>query len=90
MSTHLVSHPLCPYVQRIAIALSERDIDFRRTDIDLNDKPSWFLERSALGKTPVLTDCGTPIFESSVILEYLEETQPKRLHPSSPLERARH
>jgi len=32
----------------------------------------------------------TPIFESAVILEYLEETQPKPLHPSDPLRRAEH
>jgi glutathione S-transferase len=30
------------------------------------------------------------IFESAVILEYLEETQPKPLHPSDPLRRADH
>ena len=31
-----------------------------------------------------------PIFESAVILEYLEETQPKPLHPAEPLRRAEH
>jgi glutathione S-transferase len=31
-----------------------------------------------------------PIFESAVILEYLEETQPRRLHPPDPLSRADH
>ena len=31
-----------------------------------------------------------PIFESAVILEYLEETQPKPLHPADPLRRAEH
>jgi glutathione S-transferase len=30
------------------------------------------------------------IFESAVILEYLEETQPKPLHPADPLTRAEH
>jgi len=30
------------------------------------------------------------IFESAVILEYLEETQPKPLHPADPLRRAEH
>jgi len=30
------------------------------------------------------------IFESPVILEYLEETQPKPLHPADPLARAEH
>jgi glutathione S-transferase len=30
------------------------------------------------------------IFESAVILEYLEETQPNPLHPADPLKRAEH
>ena len=30
------------------------------------------------------------IFESAVILEYLEETQAKPLHPADPLRRAEH
>jgi glutathione S-transferase len=33
---------------------------------------------------------GTAIFESAVILEYLEETQPNPLHPADPLARAEH
>ena len=32
----------------------------------------------------------TAIFESAVILEYLEETQPSPLHPQDPRDRARH
>src|SRR5262249_2204096 len=43
-----------------------------------------------LGKTPVLQVGDTAIFESAVILEYLEETQPKPLHPVDPLRRAEH
>src|SRR5258708_35355779 len=38
----LVSYDLCPYVQRAAIALSEKGVDFRRVDVDLSDKPEWF------------------------------------------------
>ncbi len=87
---HLISHPLCPYVQRVAIALAEKRMPFRRTDIDLAAKPEWFLRLSPLGKTPVLVASGVPVFESAVILEFLEETGPSPLHPRDPLERARH
>lgn len=90
MSLHLVSHTLCPYVQRAAIALAEKDVPFERSWIDLSAKPDWFLALSPLGKTPVLVTERQPIFESAVILEYLEDTQPKPLHPANPLERARH
>jgi glutathione S-transferase len=86
----LISHKLCPYVQRAVIALAEKGVPFERIDIDLADKPDWFLKVSPLGKTPVLLVGDTAIFESAVILEYLEETQSPPLHPADPLARAEH
>ncbi|HEX2542465.1 MAG TPA: glutathione S-transferase family protein [Caldimonas sp.] len=85
----LVSHALCPYVQRAAIVLHEKGIAFERCDIDLAAKPRWFLDVSPLGKTPVLLVGDAALFESAVICEYLDETTEPRLHPVDPLERAR-
>jgi glutathione S-transferase len=90
MTLTLISHKLCPYVQRAVIALTEKGVTFGRRDIDLANKPDWFLRVSPLGKTPVLLVGETAIFESAVILEYLEETQPRPLHPADPLARAEH
>lgn len=87
-SLTLISHHLCPYVQRAIIALKEKQIPFERIDIDLTKKPNWFLEMSPLGKTPILKVDDECIFESIVILEYLEETQANPLHPIAPLQRA--
>src|ERR1700754_5208787 len=86
----LISHKLCPYVQRAVIALTEKGVPFERIDIDLANKPDWFLAISPLGKTPVLQVGDTAIFESAVILEYLEETQRNPLHPADPLASAEH
>lgn len=86
----LVSHALCPYVQRAAIVLAEKGVPFERRDIDLANKPDWFLKVSPLGKTPVLLVGNTAIFESAVICEHLEETALPRLHPASALQRAQH
>src|SRR3954469_1473793 len=86
----LISHKLCPYVQRAVIVLTEKGVPFERIDIDFANKPEWFLSISPLGKTPVLQVGDTAIFESAVILEYLEETQPKPLHPAEALNRAEH
>ncbi len=86
----LVSHALCPYVQRAAIALDEKGTPFERIDIDLDNKPDWFKAISPLGKVPLLMVDETVIFESAVIVEYLEETQPNPLHPADPLRRAEH
>ena len=90
MTLQLTSHALCPYVQRAAISMTEKGVAFERTDIDLANKPDWFLAISPLGKTPVLTHGNQSVFESSAILEYLEETQPSPLHPTDPLTRAQH
>lgn len=87
----LITHPLCPYVQRSVIVLEEKGISYRRTDIDLADKPDWFLPLSPLGKVPVLVMAGQkPIFESAVICEYLDEITPGSLHPSNAANKARH
>jgi len=86
----LISHKLCPYVQRAVIALTEKGVPFERVDVDLANKPDWFLKISPLGKTPVLQVGEVAIFESAVILEYLEETQPNPLHPAGALRRAEH
>ncbi|QKG72702.1 glutathione S-transferase family protein [Erythrobacter mangrovi] len=85
----LISHKLCPYVQRAAIVMLEAGVPFERVDIDLGNKPDWFLAISPLGKTPVLEVDGTALFESQVIAEYLYETAAPALHLTDPLARAR-
>ncbi|MBD9394437.1 glutathione S-transferase family protein [Acidovorax sp. ACV01] len=86
----LVSHALCPYVQRVAIVLHEKGLPFERRTIDLARKPDWFVALSPLGKTPVLQVRGQSLFESAVICEYLDEVAMPTLHPQDPLQRARH
>ena len=81
----LVSHHLCPYVQRAAISLAEKGVPFERISIDLADKPAWFRAISPLGKVPLLRvhqdGEETVIFESAVVLEFLEENENKPLQP---------
>lgn len=92
----LISHPLCPFVQRAAIVLLEKGVSFDRIDVDLAAKPDWFLALSPTGKVPLLRisqEDGQDaiIFESMVICEYLEESQAgARLYPVDALARARH
>ncbi len=88
----LISHKLCPYVQRAVIALTEKGVPFERIDIDLANKPEWFLKISPLGKVPVLlvgtAEGEAALFESNVICEYIEDTQDgAKLHPRDALER---
>lgn len=92
MTLTLVSHDLCPYVQRAAIALLEKGVAFDRVTIDLSAKPDWFKQISPRGKVPLLMiDDGVALFESSVICEFIEDTQTgPALHPVDPILRAQH
>src|SRR5689334_12287749 len=90
MKLTLISHALCPYVQRAAIVLAEKGVAFERHDVDLANKPGWFKAVSPLGKTPVLLVDEDAVFESAVICEYLDDTLLPRLHPGDALQRARH
>lgn len=91
----LISHRLCPFVQRAAIILLEKGVPFDRINIDLTAKPDWFLAISPNGKVPLLRvrqQDGTDavIFESMVICEYLNESQDGApMYPHDPLARAR-
>jgi len=92
----LISHPLCPFVQRAAIVMLEKGTPFDRISVDLAAKPAWFLEMSPTGKVPLLSihgdnDARHVLFESMAICEYLDETQPGApLHPDDPVARAQH
>jgi glutathione S-transferase len=86
----LVSFDLCPYVQRAAIVLAEKGVPFERVDVDLADKPDWFKVISPLGKVPLLRVGDDVLFESAVIVEYLEDIHRPKLHPVDPLVKARH
>lgn len=85
----LVSFNLCPYVQRTAVVLNEKNIPYEIIYIDLSNKPDWFLALSPTGRVPLLqTEAGDVLFESAVINEYLDEVHPPRLLAGGPLERA--
>jgi glutathione S-transferase len=89
-SLTLISFDACPFVQRAAILLQEQGREHDIRYIDLANKPDWFLAISPSGKVPVLKIDDTPVFESAVILEYLDETaEGGKLLPADPLERAK-
>ena len=67
----LISHDLCPYVQRAVIALTEKGVAFDKEYVDLANKPDWFKAMSPLGKVPLLKVGDEVIFESAVILSLI-------------------
>jgi len=85
----LVSFKTCPWVQRAAIVLREKNIVFEFRHIDPDNRPDWFLTISPHKKVPVLRiDEKVSLFESNAIAEYLDETTEPRLHPDDPVLRA--
>jgi glutathione S-transferase len=85
----LVSFKTCPWVQRAAIVLREKNIPFEFRHIEPDNRPDWFLAISPHKKVPVLrVDDTVSLFESNAIAEYLDETIAPRLHPDDPVLRA--
>lgn len=86
----LCSFKTCPWVQRAAIVLREKQVPYDITYIDRDHRPDWFRAISPHSKVPVLQiDGKDALFESNAIAEFLEETAAPRLHPEDPVARAR-
>ena len=89
----LYDHPLSSYAQKVKIALREKGVAFERVlpeDFGTGRRDTEFASANPRGEVPVLLPDGeTPIFESTVILEYIEECWPEpRLLPAEALARA--
>ena len=68
----------------------EKEIPFELTEVDLRNKPDWFLAVSPYGKVPVIVDDGQTIYESAIINEYLDEKYISiPMMPEEPVERAK-
>ncbi|USF86732.1 glutathione S-transferase family protein [Candidatus Endoriftia persephone] len=90
MVLRLISFVLCPFAQRVVITLKEKGVDFSLEHIDLAVPPDWFAQLSPLGKVPLLEVDETLLFESSVIIDYLDQVHAPKMQPEGPLERAQH
>lgn len=87
----LYEHPLSPYAQKVKIALYEKGIPFEAVvpDIFGGGTPD-FVTSSPRREVPSLIDGETTVFDSTIILEYLEDKWPQpALLPATPAERAR-
>ncbi len=85
-------HPLSPYAQKVKIALGEKGVPFetRMPDILGGSDRDEFAQMNPRLEVPTLIDGDQAIFDSTIILEYVEERWPEpRLLPATPAERAR-
>ncbi len=87
----LFEHPLSPYVQKVKLALLEKGIPFETEMPDiLAGGSAEFATTNPRLEIPALVDGDVKVFDSTIILEYLEDKWPTPpMLPSSPAERAR-
>lgn len=62
----------CPFSQKANLALRFRHVEFDVHTIDLKDKPSWFLDLTEQGSTPVFVDSTHAIGDSDDIVDYAD------------------
>jgi RNA polymerase-associated protein len=80
----------CPYCHRVRIVLAEKGITFETEEVNLDDKPEELKELNPYETVPTLVDRDLVLFESSIIMEYLDERFPHPpLMPVDPVSRAR-
>ena len=92
MTVIVYEHPLSPYAQKVKIALDEKAVAYETrmpVAIGSGQPDPEFLKANPRGEVPALIDGETRIFDSTIILEYIEDKWPSpALLPKTPAERA--
>ena len=86
-------HPLSPYSRKVVIAIQHRGDAIEMTQIQLGSgalKRPEYLALSPFGKMPTLETPDGPLYESTSIIELLEERGPRKLLPDAHQREARH
>jgi glutathione S-transferase len=92
----LYSGPLSLFSRKVEIALGEKGLPFERVMVPFNQTTGYdpkhpeVLALNPKGQVPVLSDAGLLLYDSTVIVEYLDEAYPGiPLYPQSAADRAR-
>lgn len=87
----------CPFVQRAWIAAEEKQIPYEYVEVDPYAKPKELLDVNPRGLVPAMEHHGKAIYESMVLIEYIDEAfgaakdergPAVHLMPSDPFDRA--
>ena len=85
----LFSDPLCPYSHRVRMVLAEKGITVEIVDVDTQDLPDELMDFNPYGTVPTLVDRDLKLYESRIVMEYLDERFPHPpLLPVDPVSRA--
>ena len=88
----LYDFPMSPRVRKVRIVLEEKGLPYEKVNIDITkgeQKTPEYLAINPYGKVPALQDGDTTVYESTIIMEYLNDTYPTpALLPQDPGQRA--
>jgi RNA polymerase-associated protein len=86
----LYSKADCPLSHRVRIVLAEKGISADVVDVDVNNPPEDLIDINAYNSVPTLVDRDLVLYDSMIIMEYLDERFPHPpLMPVDPVARAR-
>ena len=89
----LYDFPMSPRVRKVRIVLAEKGLEYHKVNIDITkgeQKTPDYLAINPHGKVPALQDKATTVYESTIIMEYLNDAYPDpALLPQDPGQRAR-
>jgi len=87
---NLFTSPTCPYCHLARIVLAEKDITFETIEVDITHPPEDLSELNPYNTVPTLIDRDLVLYDSRVIVEYLDERFPHPpLMPVDPVSRAK-
>ena len=93
MTVTVFEHPLSPYAQKVKIALDEKEVAYDArmpAAIGTGQIDEEFLKANPRGEVPALIDGDFAVFDSTIILEYIEDKWPEpALLPKDPVARAK-
>jgi len=89
----LYDFPMSPRARKVRVVLAEKGLQYEKVTIDITkgeQKNSAFLAVNPYGKVPALQDDGLAVYESTIVMEYLNDKYPNPpLLPADPGQRAR-
>ena len=89
----LYDHPLSPYAQKVKISLREKGVPFETVlpdGLGAGGAAGEFLAANPRAEVPALIEGDVAIFDSTIILEYVEDRFPTPpMLPATPADRAR-
>eukprot|EP01084_Bolivina_argentea_P131865 232696_1 len=81
----------CPFAQRAQIALEWKQIPYEYIDVDPYNKTKEWLDKNPQGLVPTIFHNNKYIYESIIVLEYLDDAFPEndyKLFPTDPYKKA--